>query len=68
MTLLALFGPIFVVLPSPASSSIDHVTVLLPPVVICWNWPLPVVVEGEERGGSLRINLNLQINMYHVIC
>ena len=49
MTLLALFGPIFVVLPSPASSYIDYVTVLLPPMVICWNWPLPVVVEGEER-------------------
>ena len=64
--LLASFGPIFIVLPSPASSSIDYVAVLLLPVVICWNWPLPVVVEGEEQGGSLGINL--QINMDHVIC
>ena len=44
MALLALFGPIYVILPSPASSFIDYVAVLLLPVVVCWNWPLPVVV------------------------
>ena len=31
-----LFGPVFIVLPSPTSSSIDHVAVLLP-VLVCWN-------------------------------
>ena len=44
----ALLGPVFIALPSPASSFIDYVTVLLLPMVVCWNWPLPVVVEGEE--------------------
>ena len=52
--LLASFGPVFVILPSPVSSFIDYVAVLLLPVVVCWNWPLPVVVEGEEQGGTFR--------------
>ena len=34
-TLLALFGPIFIVLLSPASSSIDQVPILLLPVLVC---------------------------------
>ena len=33
--LLALFGPVFVVLPSPASSSIDQAPILLLPVLVC---------------------------------
>ena len=66
MTLLALFGAIFIVLPSLTSSSIDHVALLLP-VLVCWNWLLPVVVEGEERGRKLQVEVKLQINMDHVI-
>ena len=50
-TLLASCGPVFIVLPSPASSSIDHVPILLPPVLVCWSRPLPAVVEGDEWGG-----------------
>ena len=44
----ALFGPIFIVLPSPASSSIDHVPILLLPMLVCWSRLLPAVVEGDE--------------------
>ena len=46
-------GLVFVVLPSPVSLSIDHVPILLPPMLVCWNWLLPVVVEGDEQGGRL---------------
>ena len=46
-------GPVFIVLPSPASSSIDHIPILLLPVLVCWNQLLPVVVEGDKRGGRL---------------
>ena len=65
MMLLASFGPVLVVLPSPTSSSIDHVAVLLP-VLVCWNWLLPVAVE--ERSEEEDFKLKLQINMDHVIC
>ena len=65
MMLLVLFGPVLVVLPSPTSSSIDHVVVLLP-VLVCWNWLLPVAVE--ERSKEEDFKLKLQINMDHVIC
>ena len=41
-------GPVFVVLPSPASLSIDHVPILLLFVLVCWNRLLPAVVEGDE--------------------
>ena len=51
MTLLASFGPVFIVLSSSASSSIDHIPILLPPMLVCWSWPLPAVVEGDKRGG-----------------
>ena len=44
----ASFGPVFVVLPSPTSSSIDHVAVLLP-VLVCWSWSLPVAVEERSE-------------------
>ena len=60
----ASFGPVFIVLPSPTSSSIDHV-VVLPPVLVCWSWPLPVAVEERSKED---FKLKLQINMDHVIC
>ena len=46
--LLASFGPVLIVLPSPTSSSIDHI-VVLPPVLVCWNWLLPVAVEERSE-------------------
>ena len=46
-------GLVFVVLPSPVSLSIDHVPILLPPMLVCWNWLLPAVVEEDEQGGRL---------------
>ena len=45
------FGPVFIVLASPASSFIDHVPILFPPMLVCWSWPLPAVVEGDKWGG-----------------
>ena len=59
----ALFGPVFIVLPSLTSSSIDHVAVL-PPVLVCWSWSLPVAVEERSEED---FKLKLQINMDHVI-
>ena len=49
MTLLASFGPVFIVLPSLASSSIDHIA------YCCRLWWFAgigccLMVEGEERG------------------
>ena len=59
----ASFGPVFIVLPSPASSSIDHVPILLLPVLVCWSWMLPAVVEGESEEEEI-----INLNMDHVIC
>ena len=56
--LLASFGPVLVVLPSPTSSSIDHVVVLLP-VLVCWDWLLPVTVEETRRSEEEDFKLKL---------
>ena len=58
MMLLASFGPVFVVLPSLASLSIDHIA------YCCRLWWFAgigrcLMVEGEERGQRLQNQLEL---------